>query len=45
MLFWEKKDFYTKFIYVNTIELGEELYFVEATIAVLLLNTTFENLF
>ena len=45
MLFWEKKDFYAKFIYVNTIEPGEEQYFIEETIAVLLLNTTFQNLF
>ena len=45
MIFWEKKDFYAKFIYVNTIEPGEEQYFIEETIAVLLLNTTFQNLF
>ena len=45
MLFWEKKDFYVKFIYVSTIEPGEEQYFIEETIAVLLLNTTFQNLF
>ena len=40
-----KKDFDAKFIYVNTIEPGEEQYFIEETIAVLLLNTTFQNLF